>query len=57
MSNRDKARNFAQALKGRARKTAGKATGNRSAQAAGTAEKTKANLKQAGEKLKDAIRK
>jgi uncharacterized protein YjbJ (UPF0337 family) len=57
VSNRDKARNFAQALKGRARKTAGKATGNRSAQAAGTAEKTKANLKQAGEKLKDAIRK
>ena len=57
MSKRDKARNTGQAAKGKAKKTAGKAAGNPYAQAEGTAEKKKANLKQAGEKLKDAVRK
>ena len=57
MSNRDKARNTAQAAKGGAKRAAGKAAGNPYAQAEGTAEKKKASLKQAGEKLKDTARK
>ena len=57
MSNRDKARNTAQAAKGKAKKAAGKVTGNPYAQAEGTAKKKSANLKQAGEKLKDSAKK
>lgn len=57
MSTRDKAKNTAQAAKGKAKRAAGKATGNPSTQAAGSADKKKANLKQAGEKLKDTAKK
>jgi uncharacterized protein YjbJ (UPF0337 family) len=57
VSKRDKARNTAQAAKGKAKKAAGKAAGNPYAQAEGGAERKKANLKQAGEKLKDTVRK
>ena len=57
MSKRDKARNAAQAAKGRAKRAAGKAVGDPYAQAEGSAEKKKANVKQAGEKLKDTARK
>ncbi len=57
MSKRDKARNTAQAAKGKAKKAAGKAAGDPYAQAKGGAEKKKANLKQAGEKLKDTAKK
>ena len=57
MSKRDKARNTAEAAKGKTKKAAGKAAGNPYAQAEGTAEKKKAHLKQAGEKLKDTVRK
>jgi uncharacterized protein YjbJ (UPF0337 family) len=57
VSKRDKARNTGQAAKGTAKKAAGKAAGNPYAQAEGTAEKKKANLKQVGEKLKDTVRK
>ena len=57
MSKRDKARNTAQAAKGKAKRAAGKATGDPYAQAKGGAEKKKANLKQAGEKLKDTAKK
>ena len=57
MSKRDKARNTAEAAKGKAKKAAGKVTGNPYSQAEGTAKKKSANLKQAGEKLKDAARK
>jgi uncharacterized protein YjbJ (UPF0337 family) len=57
MSNRDKARNTAQAAKGKAKKAAGKAAGDPYVQAKGGAEKKKANLKQAGEKLKDTTKK
>jgi len=57
MSKRDKARNTAEAAKGKAKKATGKVTGNPYAQAEGRAEKKKANLKQAGEKLKDTARK
>ena len=57
VSKRDKARNTAQAAKGKTKRAAGKAAGNPYAQAKGGAEKKKANLKQAGEKLKDAAKK
>jgi uncharacterized protein YjbJ (UPF0337 family) len=57
MSKRDKARNTAQAAKGKAKRAAGKAAGDPYAQAKGGAEKKKANLKQAGEKLKDTAKK
>ena len=57
MSKRDKARNTAQAAKGKSKKAAGKAAGNPYTQAKGEAEKEKADLKQAGEKLKDAAKK
>ena len=57
VSKRDKARNTAQAAKGKTKRAAGKAAGNPYAQAKGGAEKKKANLKQAGEKLKDSAKK
>jgi len=37
------------------KETAGKATNNRSLEAKGKADQTKGNLKQAGEKVKDAL--
>jgi uncharacterized protein YjbJ (UPF0337 family) len=57
VSKRDKARNTAQAAKGKTKRAAGKAAGNPAAQAKGSTEKKKANLKQAGEKLKDTAKK
>jgi len=57
VSKRDKARNTTQAAKGKAKRAAGKAAGNPYAQVKGGAEKKKANLKQAGEKLKDTAKK
>jgi uncharacterized protein YjbJ (UPF0337 family) len=53
---RNKARNKAQELKGQAKEGAGRASGNRSLEAEGRADQVEANLKQAGEKLKDAVR-
>ena len=57
MSKRDKARNTAEAAKGKAKKATGKVTGNPYSQAEGTAKKKSANVKQAGEKLKDTAKK
>lgn len=57
MSKRDKAKNTAKAAKGKAKKATGKATGDPYAQAKGGAEQKKAHTKQAGEKLKDAVKK
>jgi uncharacterized protein YjbJ (UPF0337 family) len=57
VSTSDKARNTAQAAKGKTKQATGKAFGDRSTQVKGSAEKKKANLKQAGEKLKDTVRK
>ncbi len=56
MSTDDKARNMGENLKGKTKEGAGRATGDRSMQAKGKAEQTKANLKQAGQKVKDAFR-
>jgi uncharacterized protein YjbJ (UPF0337 family) len=57
MSTVDKAKNKLQEAKGQVKKAAGKATDDRSLQAEGQKEKTTGNLKQAGEKVKDAFRK
>jgi uncharacterized protein YjbJ (UPF0337 family) len=53
---RNKTRNKAQELMGQIKETAGRATGNRRLKAQGRADQTKANLRQAAEKIKDAFR-
>ncbi|HWD54355.1 MAG TPA: CsbD family protein [Acidimicrobiales bacterium] len=57
MSTVDKAKNKAQEAKGDVKEAAGKAVNDRSLQAKGQREKTTGDLKQAGEKVKDAFRK
>jgi uncharacterized protein YjbJ (UPF0337 family) len=57
MSATDKAKNTTQQAKGRLKETAGKITGNDKVRAEGKADRTKGNLKQAGEKVKDALKK
>jgi uncharacterized protein YjbJ (UPF0337 family) len=57
MSATDKARNKAEEIKGKTKKTAGKAVGNDKLQAKGKAEQAKGNVKQAGEKVKDVFKK
>ncbi|KZB88251.1 CsbD family protein [Amycolatopsis regifaucium] len=52
----DKAENKAEELKGKAKEAVGNATDNEQWQAEGKAEQGKANVKQAGEKLKDAVK-
>jgi uncharacterized protein YjbJ (UPF0337 family) len=52
----DKFRDKAQVLRGRIKRNAGDVTGNRRLQAEGSADKVMGNLKQAGEKVKDAFR-
>ncbi len=56
MSFADKFRNKAQVLRGRIKRNSGEVTGDRSLQAKGRADEVKGNLKQAGEKVKDAFR-
>ena len=53
---RNKTRNKAQGLKGQVKEATGRVTGNRRLKAQGRADQTKANLKQAVEKVKDAFR-
>lgn len=53
---RNKTRNTAQKVKGQFKEAAGAVTGNERLEAEGRADKTKASLKQTGEKLKDAFR-
>jgi uncharacterized protein YjbJ (UPF0337 family) len=53
---RNKTRNKVQELKGKIKQATGRATGNPRLKAQGRADQTKANLKQAVEKLKDAFR-
>lgn len=57
MSATDKARDKAQAAKGKVKKVAGKVTGDRVLEGEGKADQVKGNLKQAGEKVKDAGKK
>jgi uncharacterized protein YjbJ (UPF0337 family) len=56
VSTVDKAKNKAQEAKGRVKDAAGKATNDRSLQTEGKGDKVASNLKQAGEKVKDAIK-
>jgi uncharacterized protein YjbJ (UPF0337 family) len=55
MAESDKAENKGEELKGKFKEKAGEATGNEQLQAEGKAEQVKGNLKQAGEKVKDAL--
>jgi uncharacterized protein YjbJ (UPF0337 family) len=52
----EKFSNKAEELKGRAKEAVGDATDNEQWQAEGRAERAKADIKQAGEKVKDAFR-
>lgn len=56
MSASDKFKNTAEDLKGKTKETAGKASGNEQLKAEGKNDQTKANLKQAGENVKDAFK-
>jgi uncharacterized protein YjbJ (UPF0337 family) len=53
---RNKTRNKSQELKGQAKEAAGRATGDPALEAKGRSDQTRANLKQAVEKVKDAVR-
>lgn len=53
----DKARNTAQQAKGKVKEDAGELTGNSDLRTAGRADQKKGSLKQAGEKVKDALKK
>jgi uncharacterized protein YjbJ (UPF0337 family) len=52
----NKFRDKTQVLRGRVKRDTGDVTGNRRLQAEGSADKVMGNLKQAGEKVKDAFR-
>jgi uncharacterized protein YjbJ (UPF0337 family) len=56
MSKVDKAKHKGQEAKGHLKEAAGKATEDSSLQAKGKKDKASGNLKQAGEKVKDAFR-
>ncbi len=57
MAARNKARDKAEAAKGKVKKGTGKAVGNPVLEGKGKAGEAKGNLKQAGEKVKDAAKK
>jgi uncharacterized protein YjbJ (UPF0337 family) len=52
----DKLRNQGQDLRGKAKETVGRATDDEELEAQGRADQAESNLKQAGEKVKDAIK-
>ncbi|MBV9822796.1 MAG: CsbD family protein [Actinobacteria bacterium] len=56
MSALDKAKNKAEEIGGVAKEHAGEATGDQSLENEGKADQAKGNLKQAGEKIKDAFK-
>jgi len=56
MGKKDKAKNLAQKAKGKMKETTGKATGDSQLEAEGNVDQAKGSLKQAGEKVKDALR-
>jgi uncharacterized protein YjbJ (UPF0337 family) len=57
MTNQDKAKNAAQIAKGKVKEAAGKRIGNEKLETDGQKDQMKGNLKQAGEKVKDAFKK
>ena len=56
VSTADKANNKAEEVKGKVKETTGRAVGNERLEAEGAADQTKGNVKQAGEKIKDAAK-
>jgi uncharacterized protein YjbJ (UPF0337 family) len=56
MSESDKISNKVEELKGRVKEGVGDATDNEQLQGEGKADQAKGNLKQAGEKVKDAVK-
>jgi uncharacterized protein YjbJ (UPF0337 family) len=56
VSATDKAKNKAQEIKGKAKETVGKAVGNERLEAEGVADQAVGDVKQAGEKVKDAFK-
>ena len=56
VSTSDKAKNKAEETKGKVKETAGRAVGNERLEAEGKADQTSADVKQAGEKVKDAAK-
>ena len=56
MTKIDKAKNTGQITKGKVKEVAGKTTGDKSLEAEGKADQMKGNVKQAGEKVKDAFK-
>jgi uncharacterized protein YjbJ (UPF0337 family) len=56
MTFADKFSNKAQELRGRVKRNTGEVTGDRRMQAEGRTDEVTSNLKQAGEKIKDAFR-
>ena len=56
MGTDDKLQNSAENAKGEVKEKYGEATGNERLQAEGETDQTKSNLKQAGEKVKDAFK-
>ena len=56
MSATDKIKNAAEDLTGHAKEAAGNATGNEDLKAEGRADQAKADLKKAGENVKDAVK-
>ena len=57
MSGDDKIRNAAEEAAGKAKEAVGDLTNNEKLQAEGKSDQVKANLKQAGENVKDAFKK
>jgi uncharacterized protein YjbJ (UPF0337 family) len=55
MSKKDKAKNMAQVAKGKVEESVGKTTGDRQLEAEGNVDQMSGNVKQAGEKVKDAF--
>jgi uncharacterized protein YjbJ (UPF0337 family) len=57
MGLKDKAENTGDKLKGKAKETEGRATGDQTRENQGKADQSKSDLKQAGENVKDAFKK
>jgi uncharacterized protein YjbJ (UPF0337 family) len=57
MGNDDKADNKIEEIRGQAKEAVGKATDDEALERQGERDQSKANLKQAGEKVKDAFKK
>jgi uncharacterized protein YjbJ (UPF0337 family) len=56
MGARNKARNKLQRVRGRVKESVGRAIGDRNLENRGVADRVKADLKDSGEKVKDAFR-